>query len=247
MVLIVLGGLGFPVAAELRSYARRRHALSAYTRMVLVVTAGLILLGTVLLAFSEWDHAFRDLPPLLKGWNALFHSITPRTAGFDTVALRNFSGLGLGITLFLMFVGASPASTGGGIKTTTFGVLLACSWKEVQGEEETVVWGRRIDPRTQRKALALTVLYLAALFLAVLGLCLYEPFSFRDLLFEAFSAMGTVGLSVGITPRLSPEGKMILVFLMFWGRVGIVTFLYGILARTRPGKVQYPSAQMPIG
>ncbi len=113
MVLIVLGGLGFPVAAELRAYARRRHALSAYTRMVLVVTAGLILLGTALLAFSEWDHAFRDLPPLLKGWNALFHSITPRTAGFDTVALRSFSGLGLGITLFLMFVGASPASTGG--------------------------------------------------------------------------------------------------------------------------------------
>ena len=247
MVLVVLGGLGFPVAAELRACARRRHALSAYTRMVLVVTAGLILLGTVLLAFSEWDRAFRDLPPLLKGWNALFHSITPRTAGFDTVALRSFSGLGLGITLFLMFVGASPASTGGGIKTTTFGVLLACSWKEVQGEEETVVWGRRIDPRTQRKALALTVLYLATLFLAVLGLCLYEPFSFRDLLFEAFSAMGTVGLSVGITPRLTPEGKMILVFLMFWGRVGIVTFLYGILARTRPGKVQYPSAQMPIG
>ena len=247
MALVVLGGLGFPAAAELRAYLRRRHPLSAYTRLVLVTTGGLILVGAVLLALSEWNRAFRDRPPLLKGWNALFHSITPRTAGFDTVSMQRFSGLGLGITILLMFIGASPASTGGGIKTTTFGVLLACSWTEVRGEEETVLWGRRVDGRTQRKALALSFLYLATLFMALLGLCLFEPFSFRDLLFEAFSAMGTVGLSVGITPKLSPEGKMILVFLMFWGRVGIVTFLYGILAGSRPGKVHYPPAQMPIG
>jgi trk system potassium uptake protein TrkH len=214
---------------------------------VFLVSAGLGALGTLLLLMIEWDGALGGFSPLLKFWNALFHSLTPRTAGFNTLPMGGFSSAALAVTALLMVVGASPASTGGGIKTTTFGILLAVSWSNLRGEEDVILWKRRVPYRIVSRALTLFFPYLTTLFLGSLVLTLAgEPF--MDGVFEAASALGTVGLSLGITPDLSVSGKIVLVLLMFWGRVGLLTFMYSLLLdRTAKGRVSYPDTDIPVG
>ena len=249
MVLIVLGGLGFPVLKEL--VERRRvgapKRLSLYARVVFFTTALLVAGGTALICLTEWRGALGALPWPWKIWNALFCAVTPRTAGFDTISYGTFTGAGLACTMLLMFVGASPASTGGGIKTTTLAVLLLASWREIQGAGEVHAEGRRIPGRTVFRALTLTMLYSGTLVGAVLALSLSESLEFFRVAFEAVSALGTVGLSTGITASLSPFGKGVIILLMFWGRVGIVTFMFGVLARESAGRVSYVDASVPIG
>ncbi len=249
MILIVLGGMGFPVLRELE--ARRApgapKGLSLATHMVCAATAFLVVGGTALIALTEWHGALAALPWPWKLWNALFCAVTPRTAGFDTISYGTFTGAGLACTMLLMFVGASPASTGGGVKTTTLAVLLLASWREIQGAGEVHVGNRRIPGRTVFRALTLLVLYTATLIGATLILSLSETVAFSRVVFEAVSALGTVGLSTGITPALSPLGKGVVILLMFWGRVGIVTFLYSVLSREAPGRVSYADASVPIG
>ncbi len=250
MGLILLGGIGFPVLSEL--VARRSRPgtpLSPYARIVLRTTGLLLLGGTVLLASTEWNRAFAGFSPGLKLWNALFASVTPRTAGFDTVSYANFSGAGIAITILLMIIGASPSSTGGGIKTTTLAVLCRMAWADLTRKGEVELFARRVEFDTIRRAWALTLIYVWTLFAAAIVLSFLEPFPFAELLFECVSAMGTVGLSMGITGKLTPESKLVLVCLMFWGRVGIVTFFYGVLSRgaSAGGRVTLPSARVPIG
>lgn len=248
MGLIVLGGIGFPVMVECRIHFRNRETnFSPYTKLVVLMTLLLIFGGAGLLCLSDWKSGLSGFPSFWKFWNALFQSITARTAGFDTVPMAHFSALGLGTIVLLMIVGASPASTGGGVKTTTVGVLLACAWSELCGGEETDLWGRQIPSGTVKRAIALVIFYLGTLFLATMLLTFLEPYSLGALAFEAVSAMGTVGLSTGITPHLSPAGKIILILLMFWGRVGIITFMYSLLGRREPGRVSYPQTNIPIG
>jgi len=250
MGLIVLGGIGFPVLSELVVRgARTERPLTPYARIVLWTTGSLLLGGTALLAATEWNRAFGNLSPLLKLWNALFASVTPRTAGFDTVSYANFSGAGIAITILLMIVGASPASTGGGIKTTTLAVLCRMAWADLTRKGEVELFARRVEFDTIRRAWALTLIYVWTLFAAAIVLSFLEPFPFAELLFECVSAMGTVGLSMGITGKLTPESKLVLVCLMFWGRVGIVTFFYGVLSGggAAGGRVTLPSARVPIG
>jgi trk system potassium uptake protein TrkH len=249
MGLIVLGGLGFPVLSELYSCrgGKSDHPLSPYSRLVLFSTVELILGGTVILAVAEWGGAFAPFSPAMKVWNALFASVTPRTAGFDMVPCSAFSGAGIAVTILLMIVGASPASTGGGIKTTTFGVLVRTAWSELRREGDVELFGRRVEFDAIRRALALTFAYVVTIFVAALFLSFREVLPFRDLLFEAASAMGTVGLSLGITAKLSPGAKLVLVCLMFWGRVGIVTFFYGLFSSGPEAKVTLPPARIPIG
>lgn len=247
MVLIVLGGLGFSVLSELRENFRKPSGISVHARLVLFTTAGLILFGTLVLALSEWNHSLGGLSGGWKAWNALFASITPRTAGFDTIAPATFSPAGIFVLVLLMLVGASPGSTGGGFKTTTMAVLLVSTWNVIRGRSEVHLWNRRIPIRIIQRAITLVVLYLGTLGLGLAALALLEPFPFRFLLFEAASALGTVGLSLGITPQLSDAGKLVLVLLMFWGRVGIMTFLYGLVKRESRGKISYPDAEIPVG
>lgn len=247
MVLIVLGGLGFSVLSELMENFRKPSGISVHSKLVLFTTAGLILFGTLSLALCEWNASLGGLSLGWKAWNALFASITPRTAGFDTIAPATFSPAGIFVLVLLMLVGASPGSTGGGVKTTTLAVLLASSWNVIKGRPEVHLWNRRIPFRIIQRAITLIVLYLGTLGLGLMVLVWLEPFPFRSLLFEAVSALGTVGLSLGITPQLSDAGKLVLVLLMFWGRVGIVTFLYGLVKREARGKVSYPDAEIPVG
>jgi trk system potassium uptake protein TrkH len=247
MVLVVLGGLGFIVLSELKEMFRRPGKISVHSRLVLFTTTGLVLFGTALLLLCEWNHSLEAMGGGWKLWNGLFASITPRTAGFDTVALSTFSSAGLFVVILLMIVGASPGSTGGGFKTTTLAVLLVSTWNVIRGRSEVHLWNRRISIRVIQRAITLIVLYLGTLGLGLMILALIEPFPFRSLLFETASALGTVGLSLGITSGLSDAGKLVLVLLMFWGRVGIITFLYGLVKREARGKISYPDAEIPVG
>jgi trk system potassium uptake protein TrkH len=247
MALIVVGGLGFMVLSELMITVRRREKLSMLPRLVLFTTAGLLLFGLFSITLSEWNHAFAGMSGGWKIWNGLFASVTPRTAGFDTVPPATFSSAGIFLLVLLMIVGASPGSTGGGFKTTTLAVLLVSTWNNLRKSPEINLWNRRISIRILQRTVTVVVLYLGTIGLGLAALSLLEPFSFRSLLFETVSAMGTVGLSLGITPELSDAGKIVLMLLMFWGRVGIVTFLYGLLKPVAKGKVSYPDAEIPIG
>ncbi|MDY0283428.1 MAG: potassium transporter TrkG [Synergistaceae bacterium] len=247
MMLIILGGLGFPVFANCWDVLWKKGRLSHYSKLVLFLTFWLITLGTVMLLISDWNEGLAGLPDWARIWNALFTSVTTRTAGFDTVQPSVFSELGKILMIALMVIGASPASTGGGIKTTTLGVLAVAAWNEMLGRDENVFWHRKIGYQTVRRALAMSFMYLITFFIGAVVLSLIEDFSFEALLFEAVSAMGTVGLSLGITTELSVTGKMVLVALMFWGRVGILSFFATLIKEEKKVEIHFTEVNIPIG
>lgn len=247
MLLIILGGIGFPVFAECWQSFVSKKRLSHYSKMVIFITISLIFGGAFFIIISDWNTSFKDLPFFSKIWNALFASVTCRTAGFDTVAPAHFSTLGRILMIVLMIFGASPASTGGGIKTTTVGVLAISVWNELHSRRETTFMHRTIPYSTVRRSLALTVVYIITVFIGAILLTVIEKQPFGDIIFEAVSAMGTVGLSMGVTPKLSNAGKIILVALMFWGRVGILTFFASIVSKDRGPEIKYIDTNIPIG
>lgn len=248
MALIILGGIGFPVFAECAArWKDGTFRLSAYAKLVVGMTAGLVFGGALLLLLSDWNGALRDYPVWAKVWNALFMSVTTRTAGYDTVAPGTFSGLGQAVMIVLMLIGASPASTGGGIKTTTFGVLAVAVWSELHGRGGSTFMGRSISPSTERRALSVVAVYLMTMLAGTVLLTFTEKMPYSALIFEAASALATTGLSVGITPELSTPGKLIITTLMFWGRVGLYTFLSTLIAPDGGSEIRYPETHVPIG
>ena len=204
----------------------------------------------------EWDNALRGLPVgerLLASW---FQSVTPRTAGFNTIDYGRASPDTLFVTIFLMFVGASPGSTGGGLKTTTFGLLVALVIARWRGRGRASVFRRTIPHAVMDRALTLTLLAWALVSMAIGLLVLTEthglPFAvaeprFLALMFEAVSAFGTVGLSTGITSSLSPAGKLVLVALMFAGRVGPLTLVLAVGPRQQKGRFRYAEENVMVG
>lgn len=237
--LIVMGGIGFLVIEDLMKFLRKRQRLSLHSRMVLITTVCLIIMGAFLLWLSEQGHALKELDLKEKVMVVLFHSISARTAGFSTFDLASFRDASLYVLIFLMFVGASPGSCGGGIKTTNLALLGFLVYNRLKGQVETVVWRRTIPPETVGRSLSITIG--SALFLAfVLGLILFSlppraekgEWSFIRVLFELTSAFGTVGLSVGLSPKLSDFHKLLFIAVMFVGRVGLLTATFS-LARKR--------------
>lgn len=248
MALVILGGIGFPVFAECAArWKDSAFRLSAYAKLVLGMTAGLVLGGALLLMLSDWNGALRGYPAWAKVWNALFMSVAARTAGFDTVAPGTFSGLGQAVMLVLMFIGASPASTGGGVKTTTFGVLAVAVWSELHGRGGSTFMGRGISPSTERRALSVVAVYLMTMLAATVLLTFTEKMPYSALIFEAVSALSTTGFSVGITPDLSISGKLIVTMLMLWGRVGLYTFLSTLIVPDCGSEIHFPETHVPIG
>jgi trk system potassium uptake protein TrkH len=232
MTLILLGGAGFLVLDDMwNSVFRRKGRLSAHSRLVVVVSAVLVAAGALALCVSDWNGALAGHSWGWKLWNALFHSVSPRTAGFNTIPMDRLTSLGVFFTILLMIVGASPGSTGGGIKTTSFALLLLSTVREIRGRDELVVGNRSI----------------ARLLAGITVLAVLETLPFRALAFEVASALGTVGLSLGITASLSSAGKIMVILLMFWGRVGILTFMYGVAARETPSRVSYAETHIPVG
>ena len=254
MALIVTGGLGFSVVHELVNRESLRRSprevlkrLSAHARMVLLTTAILIGSGAVLFLVLEFNNALAGLPLPAKLLAALFQAVTPRTAGFSTVPLGALRPTTIFLWSLLMFIGASPGGTGGGIKTTTAAVLFLTIRSRIIGREDPEFSGRSIVKDTVYRAASIAALAAGIVSVAFALLLVFEPLPFTSLLFEVVSAFGTVGLSTGITPSLSAAGKLCLVVLMFTGRVGPLTLALVMQPRERRLPISYPRARILVG
>lgn len=253
--LIILGGLGISVLsnlAELRPWKspvyRMQHRLTLHTKLVLTTTAILLLFGTFAVLLLEWNHLYADMPLWERIYRAFFFSVTARTAGFNIDAVHQISLPTMFVLLLLMWIGASPGSTGGGIKTTTFAVAALNVVNIVKGRDRLEVFFRQIPVDTIRRAFSIVLL--TAFFIGTVTLILFitEPGKdAMDLLFEVTSAMGTVGLSRGITPLLSDAGKIAIIITMFVGRVGILTVLFAIVQQEFQPKYKFPVENVVVG
>ena len=255
--LIICGGLGFFVLREVRGTGHwSNDRWSLHTKLVLALTAALLAAGTVLILLLErWNP--RTLGPL--GWGeatlaAYFQAVTPRTAGFNTIAIGDMSQAALFVLIVLMFIGASPGSTGGGVKTTTFGVTVMALWATVRGDEEAVAFGRRIPAEVVSRAFFISLI--AFLWVAMLGwvLLIVEQGDLLPTLFETTSAFGTVGLSMGrpgsvlsLAGHYSEAGKLLLALMMYLGRVGPLTVAIALAARRARPRLRYPEGRVFIG
>jgi trk system potassium uptake protein len=250
--LIILGGIGFSVMKEASWAIRSRvqfRALSVHTKIVLVTNTLLLVFGTLYFFFGEFLHSFQDFNTWEKFQLAFFQSTTTRTAGFNTIALPSMQTHSIYLTILLMFIGASPGSTGGGVKTTTFAVLLQSVTTTLKGKQEVEFFERKVPQQTVVKSIAIFIICLIVVSTGILILVRVEPDkSFLSLFFEAVSAFSTVGLSLGITPFLTTLGKICLIVLMYLGRVGPLTLVVAVGSRVvLPSKVEYPEGKVLIG
>ncbi|MHB1192325.1 MAG: TrkH family potassium uptake protein [Longimicrobiales bacterium] len=237
--LIVLGGLGFVVMEDLRAWMRgRAPRLSVHTRLVLATTSALLAAGWAYFLFFEWSNALADLPVLHKVTNALFMSLTPRTAGFSTVDYGQVANPTFFFVILLMLVGGSPGGTAGGLKTTTAVTLLLAFWTRLKGRTDVTAFHRSLPRGTVGRAASLAVgglVFLAVMVLLLLmteagGSDVHDRARLMNLVFEAHSAFGTVGLSTGVTPDITPAGKLVLIALMFVGRVGPAALMAAMIS-----------------
>lgn len=230
-LLIILGGMGFLVQLNVIAHLHhpRRHRLMVHSKLVLTMMSALLLLGTLAYLALEWSNP-KTLGPLNLGTKLLasfFQSVTTRTAGFNTLDYGVMTLPTLFVTIGLMFIGANPGSTGGGIKTSTFYVMMAAAWNMVRGRREVNLFDRRIDTETILRAMTVGLLSLGlvgVMFFLLLVLNTNPDILFVQLLFEAVSAFGTVGLSMNATPLLHPDQHVLLIVLMYLGRIGPLTF-----------------------
>ncbi len=255
MLLIVLGGLGFVVIEDLlERFIGRRRRLAVHTQLVVRLTLILIVVGAAVYLIFEWGNAYAALTAPQKVMASLFQSVTPRTAGFDTVVQSTLSVPSKAFTLLLMYIGASPASTGGGIKTTTFFIILTMILRGSEAREDIRIFHKKVSTGSINRGMMLALRAVALLAIAVFALTVtelllspHEKKLFIDVVFETFSAFGTVGLSLGLTPLLSDAGKLIIILTMFAGRVGMSALAVSI-PRTLPKRVvDVPEEEVLIG
>jgi len=252
IILLTLGAIGFPVLIELKDYfasrkMRKRTHFSLYTKLTTSTFFGLMLFGTVAILLLEFNHFFVG-----KSWHesffyAFFQSSTTRNGGLATVDVSLFTNPTLLVISGLMFIGASPSSVGGGVRTTTVAIILLFLYSFARGRKSVKVFNREFEPEDILKSMAVMSTALLLCFLAVVALSVTEPFSTMQLIFEVTSAFGTTGLSMGITPELSTIGKVIIILLMFIGRIGILSFITII---SRPGTddlYHFPREKVIIG
>ena len=248
ILLVILGGLGFIVVYELSSQIRRpRKRLSIHSRLVITTSAVCIVVGFFVIFFVEFDGALLKLPISGKLWVSLFQSVTTRTAGFNTIPISTLSSVTLTLMCLLMFIGASPGSTGGGIKTSTFAILLLSIRSTLLGKRDVDVFKRTIPTQSVIRAFALLVSALLLVAIVFMLLLVFEKKPYLKLLFEAVSAFGTVGLSTGITKELTGIGKVLIVILMYLGRIGPLTFALALTQKAIRSKISYPEARVLIG
>jgi trk system potassium uptake protein len=241
MLLIVLGGLGFWVlhdVANLRGRGLRR--LSLHSKLALTMTGLLILIGAGLILFFERDNTMQGYDAGGKLLASFFQSITARTAGFNTLPMEKLTNGAILVLIMLMAIGASPGSTGGGIKTTTFAIIMASFFTRLRSQEQVRLFNRGIPESTVVKAIGISFFWMLAISISVLLMTVTESHgatplrahsTMVEIIFEVFSALGTVGLSMGLTPRLSDGGKLICVLLMYIGRIGPVTLAVSIASK----------------
>ncbi|WP_250445871.1 TrkH family potassium uptake protein [Actinotalea sp. C106] len=246
---VVIGGLGFPVLLELQRQRRTPSRWSLHTRLTLVVTVVLLVVGTVFVLAAEWRNPATLGPmstpgKLLAGF---FQGVMPRTAGFnsiDTGAMNTGTLLGTDV---LMFIGGGSGGTAGGIKVTTFAVLLIAIWSELRGDSDATAFDRRIAPAALRQALAVVALSLATVVTVTIAIAMTSSFTLDEVLFEVVSAFATVGLSTGITAELEHWHQVLLIVLMFVGRLGPITLGTALALRERQRRFRYPEAAPLVG
>lgn len=250
MILIILGGLGFTSIWEIiqRKNPKKqwRKRLSVHTRIVLIVTGILIVGGTVLILALEWNNTLADYSWGNKILVSFFQSVTTRTAGFNTVNIGEIGVSATLIMLVMMIIGGSPASTAGGIKTTTIAIVLRSIAMTVTGKNRMEIFKRTVPNNIIFQAMSVFFLALICIVISTTLLTITEDQAFLDLLFEEVSAFATVGLSRGITAELSNWGKSILVMSMFWGRVGVLTFMVAFAKKKENINYQYPEETLMV-
>lgn len=246
--LIITGGIGFYVITDLLDFRRRRR-LSTHTKLVLAVTAILILAGTAMIYSFELNNTLKALTPSGKFLASFFQSVTPRTAGYNTLDISKLHGYTQFLIIILMFIGASPGSTGGGIKTTTFSLLFLSVVSLARGKSQTQLFKRSITQDQVIKALAVLLLGIFLVTTICMALMLTEKQdNLLPVLFETVSAFGTVGLTMGLTPELSQAGRLLIIITMFLGRVGTLTLVFALARRAgAPQKIKYPEDKILIG
>lgn len=246
---VIVGGIGFPVILELRKRLRTPRAWSMHTKMTLWATGVLLVLGTVVITANEWRNPATlgqlDTPGrLLAGF---FQAVMPRTAGFNSVDTGAMYEGSLLVTVVLMFIGGGSAGTAGGIKVTTFVLLFFVIWAEVRGERDVQAFERRIGERVVRQALTVALLSVGLVVAATVVLVEITRMSTHLVLFEVVSAFATVGLSTGITADVGTAGHLVLVLLMFVGRLGPITLVSALALRERQRLYHHPEGRPLIG
>jgi trk system potassium uptake protein TrkH len=257
MGLIVHEGIGFIVQYEVLSWLRGvRKRLSVHTKIVLITTTVLIVSGALLFYLFERNHIVKDVPVLTKILASLFQSVTPRTAGFNTVDIGVLTNATILLLLVLMFIGASPSSTGGGVKTTSAALLALMIWNRLKGNEEVNLFNRMIPKEIIGRTISIIFASAFSVSMITSVLLIFETGTFSiaesrhffvEYLFESVSAFGTVGLSMGVTPKPNDMQKYAIILMMFAGRVGPLTLAFSISRATAKRGVIYAEEGVMVG
>lgn len=243
MLLIIIGGIGFLTWKDILKNKYRIKSYRMQTKVILTTSFLLILFPAFFFFFRD----FADMPMQERIFSSLFQAVTPRTAGFNTADLTMMTKDGLGIVIVLMLVGGSPGSTAGGMKTTTLAVLIANTLACFRRKEDAQMFGRRIETSTIKNAATIFMMYIVLFFGGAIVISTVEDLSFSTCLFETASAIGTVGLTLGITPELGVISQTILMILMFLGRVGGLTLIYAALSGSGKKISKLPQEKMTVG
>ena len=243
MLLIITGGIGFLTWDDICENKLHFHHYRMQSKVILVTTLTLIVLPALFFFFVDFD----ALPLGARVQAALFQSVTPRTAGFNTVDLPAMSGASLGVMILLMLIGGSPGSTAGGMKTTTLAVLLSNAAATFRQRDSAQFFGRRVDCSAVKTAATILTMYLALFFGGAVFISVYEDLPLSSCLYETASAVGTVGLTLGITPQLHIPSQMVLIALMYLGRVGGLTLIYATVSSKKSGNAKLPQESITIG
>lgn len=248
MALIILGGIGFFVWGDLKKngYHWKRYVL--HTKITLFSTGLLLIAGTVFYFLFEKDNLLAGMSGKDQFLAALFSSVTARTAGFNTIDTGALTGASKLLTMLLMFIGGSPGSTAGGIKTVTALVLVAYVWSNLRESKGVNMFHRRLDDDVIRKASNVVVVSMLMAVVSVICICFWQPFlPVEDVMFEVFSAIGTVGMSTGLTRDLSTASRIVIILLMYCGRIGSMSFALSFTERKKVAPVQFPVEKIMIG
>jgi len=249
ILLILLGGLGFIVMAELISYPKEKKRLSLHSKIVLSMTGLLLVFGALVIFVFEFTNKMTFAP---LDWDAkilasFFQSVSLRSSGTNTVDVDGLRQATQFFMILMMFIGASPGSTGGGIKITTFAILITAVYTMIRGREDVVLFRQRVNPTLVQRSITVTLLSVFMVVFASMMLAVTENLPFLSILFETTSAFGTVGLSTGITSQLTPFGKSVIVVMMFIGRIGPVTLAYALQSKIQKDLYRYPEGKIMIG
>ena len=243
MLLIVTGGIGFLTWDDICENKLHFRHYRMQSKVILVTTAFLLVLPAIFFFFVD----FSSLPIGKRVLASFFQSVTPRTAGFNTVILSDMTGASQAVMIFLMMIGGSPGSTAGGMKTTTLAVLVANAAATFRQHESVQFFGRRIECGVVKTAATVVTMYLALFFGGAIFISVYENLPLSACLYETASAVGTVGLTLGITPQLHIPSQMVLIMLMYLGRVGGLTLIYAALSGKRAETAKLPLDQIAVG